>query len=766
SGASEPAKAGTTIPKPAHVMAVANPIISKIQTIAMHRDGAYWKLAQLPDLITCDDPFFRPVALTNGPDGCIYIVDWYNKIISHNEVPRAHPDRDKTRGRIWRVKPKAAKTEVADYTKLSTEELVAMLGAEPVAKAHLAWQTLADHRTDNETKARQQIEALQSHVKSSQAVAAKRCQSLWALEEWTRPANDWKATTSGLDSMALCKDSDVHVRREMARSFADHYFSPVEYASYLGFMGADSSSDVRRTYIQRLGQQIANDGSEEQQAIATLISFAKPSLPNGPTIASSRGNKQIPVREAYDREFERFLVRMFLERHPDLVAKFLDSEGAAKLPVEARVLASLALEPKASASRVAKLLPQLDRAPNDEELLRLAQFPAEAGVGEALQALLTNEKSRAAVAEKLLAQRTKLDAKQIAPLLTETAKQMLRSADALVRNQSLGLISGFQLGALEGDLITLLKNDQGGRGVRAPILTTLRDLRSSEADLFASLAKSDPDPLTSDAALEALAASRSPDAATKLLALYPSLQPAQRRSALNALSSSKAGAKTITTALTDHRLPSTDLDGPTVERLATVLGDDPAITKLQQQLGGIFREVLLLDGQDTAWVDSKITLDGPFTVEAWVRFAPGIGNEDSLLGVKGGVDMNFFGGKFRVYAGSELHDVCVATKPMTPDLWTHLAVTRDAQGHFRIYQNGELDAEGTKPAPQKWENCQIAWSGPKKGTEGAMMEFRVWKVARNAAEIRGAFDRSYASHESHKTYLKAGEKLGKGARIA
>jgi hypothetical protein len=45
----------------AHTMAVANPITSKIQTIAMHRDGAYWKLAQLPDLITCDDPFFRPV---------------------------------------------------------------------------------------------------------------------------------------------------------------------------------------------------------------------------------------------------------------------------------------------------------------------------------------------------------------------------------------------------------------------------------------------------------------------------------------------------------------------------------------------------------------------------------------------------------------------------------------------------------------------------------------------------------------------------------
>ncbi len=47
-----------------------------------------------------------------------------------------------------------------------------------------------------------------------------------------------------------------------------------------------------------------------------------------------------------------------------------------------------------------------------------------------------------------------------------------------------------------------------------------------------------------------------------------------------------------------------------------------------------------------------------------------------------------------------------------------------------------------------------------------MMEFRVWKTARSAAEIRGSFDRTYASHESHKTYLKAGEKLGQGARIA
>jgi putative membrane-bound dehydrogenase-like protein len=670
---SEPAaKAATTLAKPTYSMAVANPITSKIQTLAMHRDGAYWKLAQLPDLITCDDPFFRPVALTNGPDGCIYIVDWYNKIISHNEVPRAHPDRDKTRGRIWRVKPKAAKTEVADFTKMGTEELVASLGTEPVGKVHLAWQELLD---------RKQLPA--------------------------------------------------------------PHFAAQEYLASSQF-----------GQICQIGRNLSD------QNIATLLAFANPSLP-GLTIQSSRGSKQIPVREAYDREFERFLVRMFLERHPDIVAKFLDSEAAAKLPVEARVLASLALEPKASASRVAKLLPNLDRAPNDEELLRLAQFPAEAGVGEALQALLTNEKSRAAVAEELVAQRTKLDAKQTAPLLTETAKQMLQTSPAL----ALQLISGFQLAGLEGDLVTLLK-DGKDRKDKSDILRGLRDLRSGEAELFASLAKSDSDPLTRDAALEALAASRASDAATKLLVLYPSLQPPQRRSALNALSSSKAGAKTIVTALLDKKLPQTDLDGPTVERLATVLGNDPAITQLQQQLGGIFREVLLLDGQDTAWVDSKITLDGPFTVETWVRLAPNIGNDDDILGAPGGPEMNFFQSKFRVFGGPELRDVCTSTKPMTPDLWTHIAITRDAKGIIRIYQNGELDATGTKPAPAKWENCRIGWSGPKGGTEGVMTEFRVWKRERTAPEIRANFDRILASAEGMTRYDSKWGKFEKGARIA
>ena len=41
-----------------------------------------------------------------GPDGAIYIADWYNPIIQHGEVDFRDPSRDHTRGRIWRVTAK------------------------------------------------------------------------------------------------------------------------------------------------------------------------------------------------------------------------------------------------------------------------------------------------------------------------------------------------------------------------------------------------------------------------------------------------------------------------------------------------------------------------------------------------------------------------------------------------------------------------------------------------------------------------------------
>ena len=46
---------------------------------------------------------FRPVDVNRGPDGAIYVVDWYNSIICHQDDAYRDPRRDKAHGRIWRI---------------------------------------------------------------------------------------------------------------------------------------------------------------------------------------------------------------------------------------------------------------------------------------------------------------------------------------------------------------------------------------------------------------------------------------------------------------------------------------------------------------------------------------------------------------------------------------------------------------------------------------------------------------------------------------
>ena len=80
-----------------------------------------------PDFVTCDDPWFRPVDVTVGPDGALYIADFYNAIIGHYEVPLDHPKRDRTHGRVWRVVYKGAPEPALDLTAMNTDELIQVL---------------------------------------------------------------------------------------------------------------------------------------------------------------------------------------------------------------------------------------------------------------------------------------------------------------------------------------------------------------------------------------------------------------------------------------------------------------------------------------------------------------------------------------------------------------------------------------------------------------------------------------------------------------
>ncbi|MFM9000696.1 MAG: PVC-type heme-binding CxxCH protein, partial [Opitutia bacterium] len=732
----------------ADVMYVANPITSKVNAIQMKRDGAGYSLEKLADLVTCDDPFFRPIAMTMGPDGCLYVIDWYNKIISHNEVARNHPDRDKQSGRIWRVKPAGyAAPAVPDYTRLPSADLIARLGSKIAADAHLAWQTLADRPADEATTA-----ALSAIADDASAPAARRIQALWVLGEHGQKI--------GPLCQRLLKDSNRNVRREAVNGLR-HVGAWSPHLADLAALAGDADAEVRAAAIRALGEASARDPG----ALGVLMAFAKPSL-DGPVSPDRRG-QPIKVGAAYEREFERYLVRMYLERQPEAVAAFLASDAAKSMPAEGRMFAALALDPKVGAPLVARLVGQLDRAPGPDELLAVAKTLDRPESAAVLGQLLAQPAVRARVAELLLVFRTDLDSAKVAPVVSDAVRSLL-ATDAAGRTLAVQLIGGFQLQAFEEQLLAHI----GGEGARREALIALQQLRTSKPSLLIPLiGKSSPE--ISRLALAALVASRSEEAAGLALGLYPSLDLNDRRTVLEGISGTKAGAKAVAAALAAGTVVAAEVDPSAAEKLAIALGDGPELADVSARLGGVFRSVLALDGTNDAVARGGLTLKGPFTVETWVRLDGRIDNSDSILGAPGILDLNFAGGIFRAYMGAKIHDAVIASKPVSSGIWTHVAVTRDAAGVIRLYQDG--DPVGTSKAAHGHDlaGLTIAWSTPQGGTQGALAEFRIWNVERKPAEVRSHMTRTFAGERTSPNGLvfvsSAGDAawggLGKGAKI-
>lgn len=76
------------------------------QGIKRHRvfdDGSGFSSEELEPLLFSTDPNFRPVDLEFGPDGALYVADWWNPLIGHMQYSVRDPRRDHAHGRIWRI---------------------------------------------------------------------------------------------------------------------------------------------------------------------------------------------------------------------------------------------------------------------------------------------------------------------------------------------------------------------------------------------------------------------------------------------------------------------------------------------------------------------------------------------------------------------------------------------------------------------------------------------------------------------------------------
>ena len=122
-------------------------------------DGAGHRGELLDPLWTTDHQSFRPVDIQTGPDGALYVADWYNPIIGHYQASLRHPDRDKTHGRIWRLTAQGKRAiRAPNYHAMPTRQLLKALSGATLKERERLRIILSDRYADSEGRAKIQKE--------------------------------------------------------------------------------------------------------------------------------------------------------------------------------------------------------------------------------------------------------------------------------------------------------------------------------------------------------------------------------------------------------------------------------------------------------------------------------------------------------------------------------------------------------------------------------------------------------------------------------
>ncbi|WP_422929764.1 PVC-type heme-binding CxxCH protein [Singulisphaera sp. PoT] len=224
---------------------IGNVVTNRVNHDLLEWHGSSPKAIEQTDFVWSEDNWFRPVDIELGPDGALYIADFYNKIIGHYEVPLTHPDRDHDHGRIWRIvykgadgKGKAVQPR-ADWAKATVAELIEDLG-----HPNLVVRTYAA----NQLVLRQDaaIDSQLTELVTSPADVWRRVHGLWVLQR------RGKLGSPTLEKVAT--DTAYEVRVHAMRMVGEREAEP-EALNRLARAGLnDTNAFVKRSAADALGR--------------------------------------------------------------------------------------------------------------------------------------------------------------------------------------------------------------------------------------------------------------------------------------------------------------------------------------------------------------------------------------------------------------------------------------------------------------------------------------------------------------------------------
>lgn len=165
---------------------VAEPVHNLVHVDEWVEDGSTYiarRMRQEKEFLASTDSWFRPVFLHNGPDGALYLVDYYREYLEHPEwmAREAYESRDlyrgQTLGRIYRIAPKSAPLQghTFDLNQASLDELTRKLESPDLWWRRTAQRLLVERQDP------QAVPLLSELARKSRSPLA-RLHALWTLE--------------------------------------------------------------------------------------------------------------------------------------------------------------------------------------------------------------------------------------------------------------------------------------------------------------------------------------------------------------------------------------------------------------------------------------------------------------------------------------------------------------------------------------------------------------------------------------------------------
>ncbi len=249
---------------------VTEPTINIVAHERLTPKGISSSAAKLPgreetEFIRSKDMWWRPIEVRVGPDGAVYVGDFYNQAVIHNDTrgpdhnsnnAAVRPDRDHYFGRIWRIDHKDAKhNAVPDLSHAKAVDLANALAHPNRVVRMTASRLLIEMGTQKDIQLHAVIDPILKPLLTGWATATPETKiaSLWTLAALgSVPADLYEKALTDKDPTVrrnialvsesagagkvtdLLRDPDAHVRLAALRAMGSHDISIKDANALIG----------------------------------------------------------------------------------------------------------------------------------------------------------------------------------------------------------------------------------------------------------------------------------------------------------------------------------------------------------------------------------------------------------------------------------------------------------------------------------------------------------------------------------------------------